>query len=264
MADQFREVEETFQALREKFNDHKISQREFIDTLKSLRIKDPDGRFWMIGAQTGKWYYFEGNDWVQAEPPTLKDRKAICIYCGYENDLEAEVCLRCGNEKPDEAAAAVCPGCGTKLARPGDPCLVCSTREIEARAGSMAPRTTPGAGAAVFAPGQALVIRSFHLASFFWFFAIMGLFAGMIFGLVVGVTSLFPGIAAGLPAFFVDIQGKLVGGIVYTVVGGVLGFVMLGGGGLLAVWASNGILSFVGGLRVSLWGGEGSGERRRP
>ena len=71
MADQFREVEETFKVLREKFNDRKISQREFIDTLKQLRIKDAEGRFWMIGAQTGKWYYFEGSDWVQAEPPSL-------------------------------------------------------------------------------------------------------------------------------------------------------------------------------------------------
>ena len=55
MGDQFRETEEAFALLREKFNDRRISQREFVDSLKQLRIKDEEGRFWVIGAQSGKW-----------------------------------------------------------------------------------------------------------------------------------------------------------------------------------------------------------------
>ena len=61
MADQFREVEAAFGRLKEKFGGGRISQQEFIDSLKQLRIKDDEGRFWMIGAQSGNWYFFNNS-----------------------------------------------------------------------------------------------------------------------------------------------------------------------------------------------------------
>src|SRR4030066_2014857 len=103
MADQFREAEATFSLLREKFRDNKISQREFADSLKQLRIRDDQGRFWVIGAQSGKWYAFENGEGVEPKPPSQMERKAICIACGFENDLEAEFCARCGNRHDEEA-----------------------------------------------------------------------------------------------------------------------------------------------------------------
>jgi len=248
MADQFREVEEAFDSLKEKFSQGKISQREFIDSLKSLRIKDEDGRFWMIGAQTGKWYYFEGNDWVQAKPPSFGDRKAICIYCGGENDLEAETCVHCGGRKTETGEIPVCPSCGAKLKAPGAACSVC-----EARAGAgAAPAGAEGASSA-WAPAAAapFVIKSLHPASFFWFSGVLGVFAGILLGLLLGVTSLFPGIVSGLPGFFAGIQGNLLGGLVFSIVGGLAGFALGGAAGFLAAAVFNGILSLVGGVGVS-------------
>jgi len=98
MDKQFKDVEANFNELKRQFRFGEISQREFIDRLKQLRIKDPSGRFWMIGAQSGRWYVFEGKDWVKAEPPSLEEKKSICIYCGFENNLEAESCARCGSQ----------------------------------------------------------------------------------------------------------------------------------------------------------------------
>jgi hypothetical protein len=247
MADQFREVEATFNSLKEKFWEGKISQREFIDSLKALRIKDDEGRFWMIGAQSGKWYFFEGNDWVQAKPPSFGDRKAICIYCGYENELESETCARCGSQKTLPGEERVCPNCGTRLETPGSRCPSC---ELDAGKGVAA------TGAADFAGGPAaggthLLVRAVHPASLFWFSGVLGLFAGVLLGLLVGVTSLFPGIVSGLPRSFVDIQGKLLGGIVFTVLGGLLGFVAGGAAGFVVAAAANGILSLVGGVRIN-------------
>lgn len=229
MVDRFREVEETFTLLRDKFNDRKISEREYVDSLKQLRIKDEEGRFWMIGARTGKWYTSDGGEWVEAKPPSQRDMKAICIACGFENDLEAEFCARCGNRSEEEVCGAA--SATTELAEDG-PRAAGPAEEI------------PSAGS-----GE-IVVRSLHPVSFFWFFGVLGLFMGLLFGLLAGATGLFPAFVAGLPNFLVDMQGNLVGGVVYSVLGGLIGFAVGGAAGIVGAAVSNGVLSLVGGLRI--------------
>jgi len=224
MGDQFRETEEAFALLREKFNDRKISQREFVDSLKQLRIKDDEGRFWVIGAQSGKWYAFEGGEWVEAKPPSQMERRAICIACGFENDIVAEFCARCGSRSEDEAPE--------KPAAPGP-------------AGPAVPEESTWTRA-----GSEIVIRSLHPVSFFWFFAVLGMLAGILLGLLAGVTNLFAGFVAGLPGFFVDHQGDLLGGLVFSILGGIAGFGIGAAAGISAAVVSNGILSLVGGVRI--------------
>jgi hypothetical protein len=99
MGDQFREAEAAFNELRARFHDRKISTQEFTDSLKKLRIKDDAGRFWVIGPRSGKWYAFENGEWIEAKPPSQMEKKAICIACGFENDLEAETCARCASSR---------------------------------------------------------------------------------------------------------------------------------------------------------------------
>ncbi len=224
MGDQFRETEEAFALLRQKFNDRKISQREFVDSLKQLRIKDEEGRFWVIGAQSGKWYAFEGGEWIEAKPPSQMERKAICVACGFENDLLAESCARCGGRNEDEASEGMAESDAAVPAAP----------EEAAR--------TPA--------GSEIVIRSFHPVSFFWFFAVLGMFAGILLGLLAGVTGLFSGFVAGLPGFFVDHHGDLLGGLVFSILGGISGFGLCGAAGAALAVVSNGILSLVGGVRI--------------
>ncbi|MBS1226540.1 MAG: hypothetical protein H6R32_474 [Candidatus Aminicenantes bacterium] len=226
MADQFREAEATFGRLRDRFNEKKISPKEFADSLKQLRIKDDEGRFWVIGARSGKWYAFENGAWLEAKPPSQMERKAICISCGFENDLEADFCARCGSRPGD-----------------GDP----EAPEVAYDMGpeprvEAPPQSTPPAGGEI-------VVRSLDPRSFFWFFGVLGLFAGFLFGLLAGVTGLFTGFVSGLPGFFVEHQGDLWGGLSFSLAGGVLGFGLGGGIGAAAAAVSNGILSLVGGLR---------------
>ena len=223
MADQFREAEATFSLLRERFEQKRISPQEFADSLKQLRIKDDAGRFWVIGAQSGKWYAFENGEWIEAKPPSQLEKRAICIACGFENDLEAESCARCGSRADETVPEAVAQGAGA------------------------------GAAAAVEevppVPGSVITVRSFDVVSFLWFFGILGLFAGILLGLLAGVTGLFAGFVARLPAFFVDHQGDLWGGLACSVLGGVLGFALGAAAGAAAAAVSNGVLSLVGGLR---------------
>ena len=224
MADQFRDAETTFTLLRKKFKEKKISQQEFADSLKQLRIKDDEGRFWVIGAQSGKWYAFENGEWIEAKPPSQMEKKAICIACGFENDLEAEFCARCGNRHGDGAPETAAEADGTDAAAP-----------VEAVPGKM---------------GGEVIVRSFDVMSFLWFFGVLGLFAGILLGLLAGVTGLFAGIITRLPGFFTDHHGDLLGALAFSVIGGVLGFAAGAAAGAAAAAISNGILSLVGGIRL--------------
>jgi hypothetical protein len=224
MADQFRDAEATYSLLREKFRDKRISPQEFSDSLKQLRIKDEDGRFWVIGAQSGKWYAFENGEWVEAKPPSQLEKKAICIACGFENDLEAETCVRCGSRPGETGPEAIAEGDGADAAN--------------------APE------AAVAGAGRAITIRSLDVLSFLWFFGVLGLFTGILLGLLAGVTGLFGGFISRLPGFFVEHQGDLLGGLSCSIVGGILGFAAGAAAGAGTAFVSNGILSLVGGLRV--------------
>ena len=250
MEDRFRDIEAAFREIKTRFKAGALSQREFIDRLKQLRLKDETGRFWMIGARTGKWYFFDGQDWIQAEPPSLGERKAICIHCGYENDLLAETCGRCGGRFGEDEEEARCPDCGTPLAAPGRRCPSCASgdRPVISSGGLLAVPVP-----AVDTAGD-LVLRSVRTLSFVLFSGAVGVVAGVLGGLIVGVTNLYPGFAAALPAFFQDIQGKLIGGIVFAVLGGLLGFAVLALLGLFVVALLNLLLSFTGGLRVRLDG----------
>ena len=224
MADQFRDAEATFAQLRERFEAQRITSQEFADSLRQLRIKDDEGRFWVIGAESGKWYAYENGEWVERRPPSLSERKAICIACGFENDLLAESCARCGR-RPDDAS-------------PGGP---------DATDG---PGPDGAAAEAVRGPaGTAVTVRAVDVLSFLWFFGVLGLFAGLLIGLLAGVTGLFAGFVQRLPGFFVEHRGDMMGGLAGSFFGGLFGFVFGAAGGALGAVVANGVLSLVGGLR---------------
>lgn len=46
-----------------------ITEQEFKHALEQLRFQDRHGRWWMIGAQSGRWYYYNGARWMLGEPP---------------------------------------------------------------------------------------------------------------------------------------------------------------------------------------------------
>lgn len=253
--DRFKKVEKRFDELQEERRQGRISQREFIDSLKQLRFRDDEGKFWMVGARSGQWYCFdpERNEWVPAVPPALNSHKAICIYCGYENDLEAEVCVKCGGRTgPDEDADhSVCPFCGRRLEKPGMPCPYCSSAPGEENDREKAGN---GGGSPVAeAQGRGyVVIQRIDLVSAFWMSGVLGIFLGLLFGLVIGVSNFFPHFVSALPQFFIDIQGKLPGGIIYPLLGAGIGFAGLGGAGLAATFLLNLVMSLVGGFRIQV------------
>jgi hypothetical protein len=64
----FSDAERGFRELRRRLDAGEIDEREFEAELRRLQVLDGQGRYWMIGAQSGLWYYYDGERWVQGEP----------------------------------------------------------------------------------------------------------------------------------------------------------------------------------------------------
>jgi len=259
----FSGVNEAFAVLKSKFQASQISRQEFIEEMKKLRIRDDQGRFWMIGAQTGKWYFFDGKDWVRAEPPSQKDHSAICVYCGFENRLEAPVCARCGGTIGEEPSK--CPDCGSPLRRPFLTCPKCGIvpgGEIAETTAFPTPETgTPaaaGTGTSALRPagtgspaaGGSIVIGSVRPASLFFFWGVFGLLAGSVAGAFVGSTGALAPYLGFLPESLQRLQGTLFGAAIDAVAGGVLGFPALGAVAFLFGVLANLIFTLTGGIEV--------------
>lgn len=67
-ADKYRHAEEEYFRLRGQFDTGRLSQEDFDEKLRALMVQDEQGRYWMLGADSGKWYYYDGAKWVTGDP----------------------------------------------------------------------------------------------------------------------------------------------------------------------------------------------------
>jgi hypothetical protein len=243
----FIQVGEAFKVLKTRFQSGDISRQEFIDEMKKLRIRDDQGRFWMIGAQTGKWYFFDGKDWVPAAPPSQKDHKAICIYCGFENALETDVCARCGGDLGE--GPSKCPRCGAKLERPFWNCPNCPPdldEKEKAEKTANLDLDKLGDETGVYS------LRSIQPLSLFLFGGVLGLILGVIFGAFSGATDSFSAFLGFLPQSLFNLQTTLLGAAIFAFFGGLIGFAGFGIFAAAIALAVNLVLSLTGGIRFGI------------
>lgn len=285
MEERFKKVESEFIQLRKDYQKEKITEREFKDRLKQLRLTDKNGRCWTIGAKTGKWYYYDGTDWLEADPPTLQQGKAICIYCGFENDTKGESCDYCGGNLVK--GEFQCPKCGCELISPTQDCPDCEALERAKaavdRAEGEAPspgeeftgdegafETTPEEKGAIFSQfaepdreplggevfpdsGESnLLVRRVDPVSLLLFMGILGTIVGIVLGVFVGISHFFMGIVRSLPPGIQSMHSSLFGGVVYGLLGGIFGFVGMGVLGFVYGLLANLVLSFFGGIKIRI------------
>jgi hypothetical protein len=240
--DQFKDFQKDFNTLKEDYKAKRISEEEYRARLKSLQLRDNKGRSWTIGAQSGKWYCYDGEQWLESDPPSLRDKKAICIYCGFENDLENEVCVNCGGEVDE--GQATCDQCGGALDTKTKGCPKCSVPAKSMNTGEEFED--------LVLKGSYYSIRSFDLGSLFFFVGGIGCVFGIVFGAFAGTTNFFPGIESLLPSSLAELQGGLFGGIVYSLLGGILGFAAGGIFGVLSGLLMNAVSALFGGIRIKV------------
>ncbi|MDD8026846.1 MAG: zinc ribbon domain-containing protein [Acidobacteriota bacterium] len=250
MHDPFRDAVSTFEELKKRFQAGDLSRQQFIEDMKKLRLKDAQGRYWMIGAQTGKWYYFDGRDWIASEPPELKGKGPVCVFCGHENKDAASVCGRCGGTlegrtgtDPDK-----CPECGGLLEKPLLTCPRCDAKQADLKNVEIVK-----IGGPVVIQEGIYVLRAVKPVSLLRFMGALGGLAGAAYGVFAGATgSLAAAVASQLPAAIKDQQGKLMGAVIDGLGGGVAGFLALGLAGIVLACLINILLAMSGGLKIQL------------
>jgi hypothetical protein len=69
MADaRFLQTEQRYRLLKEDLDAGRITGERFERALWDSMFES-DGRLWMLGANTGRWYAFDGQAWLEHDPP---------------------------------------------------------------------------------------------------------------------------------------------------------------------------------------------------
>ncbi|MGQ9625997.1 MAG: TolB family protein [Anaerolineae bacterium] len=99
------EMENRFSQLKQALTEGRLSEEEFKSEVEKLSFHDEQGREWMIGAYSGRWYYLnEDYEWVPGEPPGRLRPVAICQECGRPVEPGAVLCNDCLREAIASAA----------------------------------------------------------------------------------------------------------------------------------------------------------------
>ena len=106
----FEEAERRFYELKGRLDTGRITPQEYQSQLRALTVQAADGRTWMIGGQTGRWYYFDGGSWVQGEPRRPAPPPQPAAVKG------PEACARCGQPVPP--GRSLCERCDMSLGAP--------------------------------------------------------------------------------------------------------------------------------------------------
>lgn len=64
----FQRAEDEFFKLKGQVAAGRITQAQFEEQLRALVVQDAQGRYWMLGADSGKWYVHDGTSWVERTP----------------------------------------------------------------------------------------------------------------------------------------------------------------------------------------------------
>lgn len=64
----FKQSEDEYFVLRGKLELGRITQSQFEAALHDLMLEDNQGQYWMLGADSGKWFMHDGQVWVEADP----------------------------------------------------------------------------------------------------------------------------------------------------------------------------------------------------
>jgi len=64
-----RKVEAEYQRLKGQVKAGALTREEAEAQLKDLMIQDDEDRWWIIGYETGRWHYHDGEKWMRGDPP---------------------------------------------------------------------------------------------------------------------------------------------------------------------------------------------------
>ncbi len=77
--DPFRRVQDEYFRLKGQLATGRITREQFETALKALMVQDAQGRYWILGADSGKWNVHDGGQWIESTPPQAQDAKPLTL-----------------------------------------------------------------------------------------------------------------------------------------------------------------------------------------
>jgi len=65
----FRQAEQEYHRLKAQYDAGQLSEERMRAALSDLMVQDDQGRWWVLGYETGTWYVHDGEKWIPGEPP---------------------------------------------------------------------------------------------------------------------------------------------------------------------------------------------------
>jgi len=65
----YRQAEQEYHRLKAQYDAGQLSEERMRAALSDLMVQDDQGRWWVLGYETGTWYVHDGEKWVPGEPP---------------------------------------------------------------------------------------------------------------------------------------------------------------------------------------------------
>jgi hypothetical protein len=68
----FKQANKLFNLYKSQFEQRQISEQELESLVNEIRVTEATGEMWQIGVRTGTWYRYDGQNWAEAIPPTIR------------------------------------------------------------------------------------------------------------------------------------------------------------------------------------------------
>ncbi|HKF19420.1 MAG TPA: hypothetical protein VKF14_19835 [Candidatus Dormibacteraeota bacterium] len=94
--DPFGQAELRYEELVEERRGGAMDARAFRDAIRDIRVRDMEGREWVLGPTDGQWYRRDRDRWLEDKPP----RRLICPSCSHHNLPRHSFCTQCGGRLP--------------------------------------------------------------------------------------------------------------------------------------------------------------------
>lgn len=86
----FTAVETQFKELKRQFEAGTLTEEDLKSQLQALMIQDEEGKWWMIGYESGQWHYHDGEQWVQSEPPAIAKQRRDQAEALYQKGVKSQ------------------------------------------------------------------------------------------------------------------------------------------------------------------------------
>ncbi len=67
----FAAAQQAYLELKGRYARGEMTEAEFEAAMQNLTVQDADGFYWMLGAESGQWYRYDGQQWLQTNPPLI-------------------------------------------------------------------------------------------------------------------------------------------------------------------------------------------------